>query len=237
MNHTSSHEYPGLSDRRQAAGLRAEWRDAARRHTSRRNLLRWGGAVSVAALLAYSGADEAIQRWHRGAVKRPRTDRLAATLHFFGERFWVGVWAVAALVDARLRTTPVSRWGRRVFTAFLVGLPCLWLTQRLLGGSRPGERPHGPRFAPLADDNAASGHTFVSATPLLVLARSSSRPWVRALSGLASPLGGWSRLNDDKHYLSQVLLGYVLAWAAAETATSPAASPAGDPPVRAQSSE
>ena len=32
------------------------------------------------------------------------------------------------------------------------------------------------------------------------------------MAQLGSVLTGWSRLNDRKHYLSQIILGWTIAW-------------------------
>jgi len=204
--------------RAHGAPLFAGTRRRFRRHLSRRNALRLAVVLLGTTVLAYSGIDERFDAWHRRRVTSARSNRVADVLHFFGERIWVLTWAVFAAVDASLRGTPLSRLGRSAFDALVVGLPSLWIVQRLLGASRPSEG-RGPRYRPFADDNSASGHTFVAAVPWLVLARRVRHPAWRALALVASPLTGWSRINDGKHYLSQVVLGYALAWGAVETAT------------------
>ena len=167
-----------------------------------------------AAALVYSGADEAFERWHTREVPSRRTRGLAEEFKQFGEPYWVGVWAALALVDHVLARTAVSRFGRRCLEASVIGLPVLWSTQRLLGSSRPSDG-NGPGFRPFHDENAASGHTFIAAVPLLVLARDHNPTWLRTLSGALSPVTGWTRLHDRRHYLSQVLLGWTIAWKAA----------------------
>lgn len=171
-------------------------------------------AIGGAAGLAYTGIDESIDRWHARRVRRPATDAAAGFLHLFGQRFWVLYWGLFAVADARWCSSPLTRWGRRSFEALLVGLPSLWAAQWGLGSARPSDRTHGPRFHPFADDNGASGHTFIAAIPCLVAARMCTRRPSRTLAYALSPLTGWSRLNDRKHYLSQVALGYALAWQA-----------------------
>jgi membrane-associated phospholipid phosphatase len=193
-------------------------------HYGRRNFMRWGAMVLGAAVLAYGGVDERFDRWHQDAVRSEATDAVARLFHFLGERFWFAYWAVFALLDATWNSTPLTRWGRLSFEAMVVGLPSLWATQRLLGASRPGEAAHGPRLKPFADDNAASGHTFIAAIPWLVAARLAGKRAPRAAAYAMSPLTGWSRINDGQHYLSQVALGYALAWGAVETVTEHRAS-------------
>ncbi len=211
-----------------------------RRCYDRRGFLRLLGATAAAAVLAHGGVDAAADRWRRGRRPDPRLDALSAVLRPLGERFWFLVWAAVAALDARWRSTSWTRWGRRNFQTMVVGLPALWTIQRVAGASRPTDPPASPRYRPFADDNAASGHTFVSAIPWIRLARAGSgHGWRRRLGRAAAWAmswgTGWSRFHDGKHYLSQVLLGYAIAWhavdavdAVEDAAEAAAAMPAGD---------
>lgn len=183
-----------------------------RRNYGRRAFLKLGIALAGAGLLAYSGADEAIESFHADSVRGPLSDRLSALVNPFGERFWFGSWAAVAVVDAWIRTSSFSRWGRANFEAMVVGLPVLWTLQRGLGANRPSSDDPSPRWRPLKADNAASGHAFIAAVPWLTLARRHHWLPVRSGARAASVLTGWSRLNDRKHYPSQILLGWTIAW-------------------------
>jgi membrane-associated phospholipid phosphatase len=80
----------------------------------------------------------------------------------------------------------------------------------------------------MSDDNAASGHAFIAAVPWLNLARRLPGTWPRWAARCGSVLTGWSRLNDRKHYLSQVILGWTIAWNAVDAVHGekiPAAAP------------
>jgi len=194
-----------------------------RRHYGRRGFLKLGGAVLAAGALVYSGADALVEARHAGGVRSRRSDRAAALFKHFGERFWFGFWGGFMLLDALLASTPLTRWGRRSFEAMAVGLPALWTTQRVLGASRPTDGDEDPahvpdpRWRPFADDNSASGHAFMAAIPWLTLARRPGPAPARAAAALASLPTAWSRLNDRKHFLSQIVLGYSIAWQAVGT--------------------
>lgn len=209
--------------------LRGTGRHWRRNYATRRTFLRLGAAVGAAAALAYSGADEAIEAWHAGRVRGRTSDRLAAAVKPWGERFWFLNWLALAAVDAWVRTSPLSRWGRRNFEAMVVGLPTLWTLQRGLGANRPSSDDADPRWRPLAADNAASGHAFIAAVPLLTLARRAPGRVVPPLARGASWLTGWSRLNDRKHYLSQVILGWTIAYNAVEAVADPEPTPPAPP--------
>jgi membrane-associated phospholipid phosphatase len=202
-------------------GTGSHWR----RNYGRRSFLRLGAALVAGAALAFSGTDEAVEDFHTGVLRSPATDRVSHVVNPFGERFWFLTWLLVAGIDAWFRSGAFSSWGRRNFEAMVVGLPALWTVQRGLGANRPSDPEPNPRWRPLADDNAASGHAFIAAIPWLNLARASGRVDVRWFSRAASTLTGWSRINDRKHYLSQVILGWVIAFNAVDAVNPPADSP------------
>jgi hypothetical protein len=226
-----------------------------RRGYGRRAFLRLGAALGAAAVLVYSGADEALEQAHtdlmnpregRAAAERDRlraagredearrirtedhpgsaSDAVAAVAKPAGEREWFLVWGLTAAADWLWGSTSLSRWGRANFEAMCVGLPMLWTVQRVLGANRPSSRDGSPRWRPFQHANAASGHAFLGAIPFWNLAKR-LRPG--AARGAARALGlvtGWSRINDRKHYVSQVLLGWTIAWNAVDAAGDPADS-------------
>jgi hypothetical protein len=218
-----------------------------RRGYGRRAFLRLGTALGVAAVLAYSGADEAVERWHTGTfdprehraetvrdemraegrkheANRVKTgsfpssasDRVAQVVEPLGDREWFFIWGLGGLADWLWRTNPASRWARANFEAMCVGLPTLWTFQRVLGSNRPSSDDGSPRWRPFQHANAASGHAFLGAIPLWTLARRLRPRWASAAAGALGTLTGWSRINDRKHYLSQVILGWTIAYNAVD---------------------
>jgi membrane-associated phospholipid phosphatase len=211
--------------RRSERRLRSQAAHGARRLYSRRGVLMLFGGIAASAAFAYSGADDAVETWHAQRVKGRRSDAASQVLHEYGERFWFFYWAALALVDRYVVSTKWTRHGRETFATLALGLPMLWTTQRALGAARPTDRTHGARFVPFADDNTASGHAFISAAPWLVALRRCPQPWAKALCALAVPWVGWSRLNDRKHYLGQILLGGWIAYLASGAVTEPDEKP------------
>jgi membrane-associated phospholipid phosphatase len=190
-----------------------------RRLYTRRNFLKLAGATAGGAVLTYSGADELFDEWHRDHVRGDASDAVAHVAKEFGENYVAFAALAYGLADWALPGTAVGRWGRQCFTATACGLPVLWTWQRALGGSRPSdEKPWGPRYRPFADENSVSGHTFLAAIPFLVAAREIGNPVGAGGLRALSPVTGWSRMNDERHYLSQVMLGYGLAWESVQAA-------------------
>ncbi len=199
-----------------------------RRCYERRSFLKLGGALLLAGVLAHTGADEAVDAAHSRRVRGAVSDRLAAWLKPFGERLWFLTWGLLAAVDAGHGSSRLTRWGRRNWEAMLTGLPLLWVLQYGLGAARPTDAANtrGARWnAPLRDDNSAAGHAFMAAVPWLTAARATRRALPRAAAYAGSLLTGWSRLNDRKHYLSQVWLGWFAAWTAVVAVTGADAPP------------
>lgn len=183
-----------------------------KKNYGRRAFLKLGIALAGAGILAYTGADEAMESFHSGTVRNSLTDRFSGIVKPAGERFWFGNWAMVASLDAWVRSNAFSRWGRANFEAMVVGLPTLWTVQRVLGANRPSSDDGSPKWRPMKAANSASGHAFIAAVPWLTLARRSNLVSVKTGANVASALTGWSRLNDRKHYVSQIILGWTIAW-------------------------
>lgn len=177
---------------------------------SRRTFLHLGAATVAAFALAHTGVDQAVADAYERRLRGAGVDRASAVWKGFGEKSWFFVWLPFALLDGLVATHPVLAWGRRNFEATIVGLPMLWTLQRFGGASRPREE-RGSRWRPLADDNTASGHTFLAAIPWLNAGRALDPAILRTLAWLGSWGTGWSRLNDRQHYLSQVVYGHAIA--------------------------
>ncbi|RKZ12022.1 hypothetical protein DRQ32_04605 [bacterium] len=190
-----------------------------RRLYTRRNFIKLLGATAGASVITYSGLDEALHELHRDQVRGTGSNRIAHVAKGFGETEITAFPVIYILADWALPGTAVGRWGRQCFTATATGLPVLWSWQRALGASRPSDdKEWGPRYRPFNDENSVSGHCFLGAIPFLVAAHEMGHPIAAWSMRALSPLTGWSRLNDERHYLSQVLLGYLLALEATRAA-------------------
>lgn len=208
------------------AGTGPHWR----RRFGRRAFLKLGAAVAGAGVLVYSGLDEAVTTAHDRHLRTGATARAARVGYEGGQRPWFLAWAAVAAVDAWWRSGPFSRWGRANFEAMVVGLPLLWTVQRVLGADRPSADFPAPDWKPFRKDHAASGHAFIGAVPWLTAARAAGLHRWRPALWAGSWLSGWSRLHDRKHYLSQVWLGWFLAWQAVVAVDYRGTPPRGEVP-------
>jgi membrane-associated phospholipid phosphatase len=181
--------------------------------------------VGSHAILANTSLDQDFRDWFQdNAVGDTGAFKWAK---FLGET-WVivpaavGLWAIDEWIDRRGwfghrgPNQDVGGWARQTCRALLVGAPAIWALQVGIGSSRPTDLDGDSRWRPFHDNNGASGHTFAGAVPFLVAAKRTDNLLLKSVLVFGSGLPGYSRLYDDAHYLSQVLLGYCVAALAVE---------------------
>lgn len=109
-------------------------------------------------------------------------------------------------------TGDLAVWANHSLRSLLLGAPEQILFSHLLGGGRP--QTGSPEWNFFEHHRAVSGHAFYGALPLLNFAKQTSIPWLKGSLYALSVLPGVARINDDKHYLSQVWLGWWFAYCA-----------------------
>ncbi len=143
----------------------------------------------------------------------------------------LGLWAVDEWIDRRGWFNQhgwhqdVGGWARQTCRALLVGAPANYSLQVLIGSSRPTDTDGDSRWRPFHDNNGSSGHAFVGAVPFLTAAKRTDSLLLKSILIFGSGLSGYSRIYDDAHYLSQVLLGYYVAVLAVEATEGTQQSP------------
>jgi len=172
-------------------------------------------SVGVAAPMANGSADEDVHHWYQERIHRDGMDPVSTTAGIAGQ-----VWVVlpVGLEFARLlghvdeeafHDGGLFEWSNRSLRACAVGYPPILALFGLLGGDRPSDGPS--HWEPLHGFHGVSGHTFVGAVPFLTAAAMTDNVFLKAPLIVGSFATGWSRIHDDKHYLSQVLLGWWIA--------------------------
>lgn len=189
-------------------------------------LIRMGIVFGVTGVAANTRLDMNIRNWYQDNVRSTRTDSWSSSKEsgvtfnakFFGEgKYLIPIALLSASVNQFDNDTAVGNWGTNVSRAYITGLPTMWVMQYVTGASRPDETPDGSVWRPLNDNNGVSGHSFIGAVPFLTIAAMNpDNAWVRYPAYLASAAAGWSRINDDKHFPSQVVLGWYMAWEAVD---------------------
>ena len=191
------------------------WSDHAH-YYSGENLGKLAIGVGTAALLANTSADESLRSFYLDHIGRSKV--VHATKYLGTGQYAIPVIAVSALADSLFDGGPmghdVSAWGNRSLRALAVGTPPMLAMQWAIGSSRP-EEGFGSRWKPFKDTNGVSGHAFLGAVPFISAAKMTDDPFWKAGLYFASALPGLSRINDDDHFASQVVLGWWMAYLAA----------------------
>lgn len=166
---------------------------------------------------AHCGVDARIREHYQSHYRGYTGDRVAVFCKLPGE----GKYMIpAALLTASLQwvsedepfINSMAGWGQAVTRAYLIGAPPMLLMQRLSGGSRPDETGHAAQWRLGRDANGVSGHAFMGAVPFLSLAEMlRESPVAHGFCLAVSALPAWSRVHDDKHYVSQAILGWLMA--------------------------
>lgn len=214
------------SDSKQHASIAQIVADDYRSFYASDRLLRMGIVFGVAGIAANTNIDMNIRNWYQDNVRSARTDSwssdaqkdLVFNAKFFGEgKYLVPIALLSASVNLIDSDTAVGNWGANASRAYITGLPAMWFMQAATGASRPDETPEGSAWRPFNDGNGVSGHAFVGAVPFLTIAyMNPDNKYIKYPAYLASTAAAWSRVNDDKHFPSQVVLGWYMAWEAVD---------------------
>jgi hypothetical protein len=196
-----------------------EIKDDYKNYYSWHNGLLLAAGFGVGAALANSNADQDIRNWYQDHVRSSGSDDVAHIAKKFGNGGYViGMMGAGWLTGEMFYDTTagdvLSQWGLRGLRSAIVGTPPMLLMQYVTGGSRPGETDHNSQWRPFSDNNGVSGHSFACGL-LFINAAKMTDEWPLKLGfyGL-STMAGWSRINDDAHYTSQVILGWWMAYCA-----------------------
>lgn len=186
---------------------------------SRRGLALAALGMGAAATLANTSMDENFQRWHDDHVFTHDVSRFAYVAKVFGGgQYLLPFFALCTVAQPEYEPGSVNwmvaEWGRRSLRSFLVGAPLVGGFQWALGGTRPeDELPDGSHWRLFGKDgHAVSGHAFIGGITFLNAAEMTDNVPLKSAFYVASILPGWSRVIQDKHYLSQVIWGWWFAY-------------------------
>ena len=186
-------------------------------------MLRLAAGFSVGAIMANSSIDNDVEEWYQKDVRSSSTDDSAKIAKIFGEgKYLIPLTALSASLPFIADDSALGIWGEKSIRAYMVGAPAMLLMQKVTGASRPEEPPHDSRWSMFNDTNGVSGHAFIGAVPFLSIAKmNEDNKLIKYAAYAASAAGAWSRVNDDDHYLSQILLGWYMAWESVDAVFSP----------------
>jgi hypothetical protein len=174
--------------------------------------------VGLAAPLANTSADESIRRWYQRKIHGETTGEFAQVANYAGQ-FWVALPACLELAalngkagEDYFNDGGMYEWSNRSLRAIMVGVPPMLAMYVTLGSSRPDR--NDSHWHPFNDIHGVSGHTFMGAVPFLTAAEMTDDPLLKIPLFAGSFLTGWARIDEDRHYFSQLALGWWMAYLA-----------------------
>jgi membrane-associated phospholipid phosphatase len=193
-------------------------RMAPRGQATHTHVLRWyEGAAAIAGTSALMLLDEPVQRTiqtHRSST----SDDMAAVFRRMGQpEVYLTVTAGMVGVGLLAHDLPVTRAGERLFVALGLAGTSTVVGKRILGRARPSTDVDAFHFAPFSGNDAfPSGHTTMAFALATSLADDLHNTWASIGFYTIATGTAWSRLNDNKHWLSDVGLGAVVGVASAK---------------------
>jgi len=182
---------------------------------SKDNIFRLAAVIGVAGVFANTSLDGNFQDYYQENIRAKSTDDFSKLIRDSGNGkitlpIYIAVTFGSEFAKETYFGSIINKWGKRTLRSYLVGVPVLLTFQRVLGSSRPYR--FGSYWHLYNDDNALSGHCFIGAVPFLSAAKMTENIYLKSCFYLASTLTGLTRINDNKHFISQIVLGWWIAY-------------------------
>jgi hypothetical protein len=184
---------------------------------SKRNALFLSKVLIPCAIIANTSMDRKISDIYQENVRSEPLDRSCKVFKVFGSNMPLTIAFISGVTASYLsRGTETGEkihdYSLNTFRGIITGLPTLIAGQNLLGGDRPSQNTNS-YWGPFSNDHGVSGHAFMGAVPFITAANMTSNPYLKGFFYLASTATALSRINDNAHYGSQIILGWALAYA------------------------
>lgn len=183
-------------------------------------LLYLGNFLLAAGIFANTGLDRTVQTYWNDEIRSSASNRFfrpfesIGSLSYYYFPVYLGAIGIGAWGESTLVGNVLYHWGyRSLRTIILSTLQSVTLAV-VLGGGRPiNNQPS--KWQPFRYKTGVSGHAQFGAVPFLTAAMMTDPPVLRYTLYALSTLPGLSRINSNKHYFSQVLLGWGIAYLSA----------------------
>src|SRR5438445_8770172 len=191
---------------------------AAPRLAAQRDTIRWwDGAGALGGIALASAFDEAVQ--HATQQGRTRSgDQVAAVARRMGQpEVFATVPAAVFLAGVVARRPALRHSGERIAGSLALAGVLVTGAKFVVGRLRPWQSEEPYDLKPFSGADAfPSGHTTMAFALAVAVADEIRRPWASVALCAAAAGTGWSRLNDNKHWLSDVMAGAALGAPAAQ---------------------
>jgi len=163
-----------------------------------------------------SALDRRVDRWTQDQ-RSPGSDRLSRVFKYGGEPVLIfgvsGGILAAGVISGR---PDLERRGGRVLASVVAAGLTTGALKEITGRFRPDTTTDPYIFRPFTNRDAfPSGHATMAFALATSLSAEIHRPWATALLYAGATGTAWSRLNDQKHWLSDVIAGAAVGITAA----------------------
>jgi membrane-associated phospholipid phosphatase len=163
-----------------------------------------------------SALDRRVDRWTQDQ-RSPGSDRVARVFKYGGAPVLIfGVSGGILAAGVISRRPDLERRGGRVLASVVAAGLTTGALKEITGRFRPDTTTDPYIFRPFTNRDAfPSGHATMAFALATSLSAEIHRPWATALLYAGATGTAWSRLNDQKHWLSDVLAGAAVGITAA----------------------
>lgn len=180
----------------------------------------WHGAVALGGLSALMLFDHPVQRYaqHNSGAG---ADHVAGIVRHFGQPEVYGTVSVGLLAAGLATGRPqITRAGGRLAVSLALAGLTVQAGKFALGRPRPEQSLDADGYSPFSGQvSLPSGHSAMAFAMATSLADEIHRPWATVgLYGMASAVA-WSRVNDNRHWLSDVAAGALVGITSAKLAS------------------
>jgi len=168
----------------------------------------WEAAIAAGAVGLISITDDNVDHWVQDQ-RSAHSDDIARVFKWGGSpEVAFGVPAAIFVTGVVTKSPKVQRSGGRVFGSVVLAGVTTGAIKFVVGRFRPDEATSQYIFQPFSKHDAfPSGHATLAFALATSLSEEIHRPWATALLYAGATGTAWSRLNDHKHWLSDVLAG------------------------------
>jgi hypothetical protein len=176
----------------------------------------WEAAAAVGAIGIASLADRGVDNWVQDR-RSARSDDIARVFRNGGQPEVVfGVPGAMLLAGVVSRRPGLTRSGGRVLASVVVAGLTTGTLKAIAGRVRPVDSSDPFVFRPFSSHDAfPSGHSTMAFALATSLSAEIDNRWVRVALYAGAAGTAWSRLNDQRHWLSDVLAGAIVGTTAA----------------------
>jgi membrane-associated phospholipid phosphatase len=180
----------------------------------------WHGAAAAGGISTLMLLDHPVQRFaqdNRGSG----SDNVAKVVRHFGQPEVYGTVTLGLVATGLIAHQPnVARAGGRLALSLILAGGAVEAGKTLFGRPRPEQSLDADGFSPFSGQaSLPSGHSAAAFALATSLADDIHRPWATVgLYGMASAVA-WSRLNDNRHWFSDVAAGALVGITSAKLAS------------------